>query len=133
LAGLEGGAAASFCALLATRMVYPGLVAAEKSPIRPRVSFSDLTDQNLRSGCGAGRTSRTVGCRSGSRLFRRRDAPARSRGRAYYPPSALFYMLAAPGAGDRLDDLFHLLIAGVGAAMVPGISALAGAQLLPRC
>ncbi len=127
-------AAASFCALLAIAIVYPGLVAGREIPNSTEsFGFSDLTDQNLplRVWGGAqlahGRLPLWFpGCFGGGMPLAAIPEAA-----PYYPPSALFYMLAAPGPATAWTIVFHLLIAGVGAAMVARHFRMGlGAQLL---
>ncbi|MCE5228406.1 hypothetical protein LLG95_02255 [bacterium] len=113
-------AAAFVCALIAVAIVYPGLVAGRDIPISTEVfGFSDLIDQNLPlrvwGGMELARGRLPLwypGCFGGVPLAGIPEAAA------YYLPSAVFYMIASPGPATAWTIVFHLLIAGVGAAMV---------------
>ncbi|MEN6625658.1 MAG: hypothetical protein ABFD69_05450 [Candidatus Sumerlaeia bacterium] len=129
----KAAAAALFAALVAVVIAYPGLVAGRQIPISSeRFGLSDLTDANLplRVWGGAelarGRLPLWYpGCFGGLPLASIPEAAP------YYPPSAVFYMVAAPGAATAWTIVLHLLIAGMGGAMVARhFGAGLGGQLL---
>ncbi|MCE5230979.1 YfhO family protein [bacterium] len=129
----KAAGAALFAALVAVAIAYPGLVAGRQIPIScERFGLSDLTDQNL-----------PLRAWGGAQLARGRlplwypgafgGLPLASLPEAvpYYPPSAVFYMVAGPGTATAWTIVLHLLIAGVGGAMVARhFGAGLGGQLL---
>lgn len=112
-------ALAFLSALIAVTIAYPGLVSGRQLPISSeRFGLSDLTDQNLplRVWGGAelarGRLPLWYpGCFGGLPLAAVPEAVP------FYPPSAVFYMVAGPGAATAWTIVLHLLLAGVGGAM----------------
>lgn len=105
---------------IAVAIVYPGMLRGTQLPISiERFGFSDLTDQNmpLRAWGAAEMAHGRLplwypGCYGGLPLASIPEAAP------YYLPSALFYMMANPGTATAWTIVFHLMIAGVGAAML---------------
>lgn len=113
-------AIAAAASLAAVAIVYPGLVLRFHLPVTTEgIGISDLLDQNvpLRAWAGASLAQGRLplwypGCYGGLPLASIPEAVP------YYPFSAAFYAALPPRAATAGTIVMHLLIAGVGAALL---------------
>ncbi len=112
--------AAALVALAAVACVYPGLMLGREIPISNEgFALSDLLDVNMPLRVWGARSLAHghlplwyPGCAGGMPLAAIPEAAP------YDPPSTLFYMMLPPGPATAYTIVLHLVLAGVGAAML---------------
>lgn len=111
---------AAATALVAIAIVYPGMMLGREIPISNEgFALSDLLDTNVplrvwsAERLALGHLPLWYPAASGGLPITALPEAA-----SYYPPSTLFYMILRPGPATAYTIIFHLVLAGVGAAML---------------